>query len=89
MSHRPDIDSYIQQNSFEEAVVIKDNEVKNPILRETKLTSLLDPQEIWVNLDNYLSSLNNDKDVSIPMTEEEKAEVHGFDRKTSFRNPIK
>jgi len=89
MNKEVDIDSFIKQNSFEESILFKSDFIKNPILKNTKITSLLDSQEIWVNLDNYLSSLNNDKDVSIEMTEEEKAETHGFDRKTSFRNPIK
>ncbi len=61
---------------------------ENPILKNTKITSIISEQEIWEELQNYISSLNNDKDVSLPMTDKERAETHGFD-KHSFRNPIK
>lgn len=59
-----------------------------PILADTKLTSVLNAEEIWQTLQNYISSLDNDKDVSIPMTDKDKAAIHGFD-KHSFRHPIK
>ena len=60
-----------------------------PILGNTQITSLLDAQEIWIELQTYFSSLQNDKDVDLHMTDVEKAINHGFDKKTSFRNPIK
>lgn len=62
--------------------------IEKPILTNTKLTSILDPQEIWIALQIYISSLGNDRDVNIPMTDKDKAEVHGFN-KQSFRHPIK
>jgi hypothetical protein len=58
------------------------------ILANTKLTSLLDPFEVWKDIQTYISSIGNDKDISTPMTEKQKVESHGFDE-NSFRNPIK
>ena len=65
-----------------------DYSIDLPILANTKLTSILDPQAIWSVLQNYISSLDNDRDVSIPMTDVAKAATHGFD-KHSFRHPVK
>lgn len=62
--------------------------IDNPIIGETKLTSILDPVEIWIALQTYISSLDNDRDVSIPMTDKQKADIHGFNNQ-SFRHPIK
>jgi hypothetical protein len=61
----------------------------NSILKETSLTSLFTPEEIWIELQTYISSLNNDEDKETTLTDVERAEKHGFDRVTSFRNPIK
>lgn len=62
--------------------------IKLPILDGTSLTGILKQFEIWKELNTYLSSLDNDKDVSINMSDVSKAETHGFD-KYSFRHPIK
>jgi hypothetical protein len=59
-----------------------------PILAGTSLTKIIDPFEIWKALQMYISSLNTEKDIELDMTEEAKAETHGFD-KQSFRHPIK
>lgn len=81
---------YKFNESFTEAIrKVYDKEINLPILKETKFTSLLDAQEVWIELQTYFSSLDNDKDISIPMTDVERAEIHGFDKKTSFRHPIK
>ena len=82
--------TYIYEGSYKEVVKPYENRVIDlPILKNTKLTSILDGQKIWIALQTYLSSLGNDRDVSIPMTDVEKAEIHGFDKKTSFRHPVK
>lgn len=62
--------------------------IELPIIANTKLTSVLDAEKIWRDLQNYISSLDNDVDVSIPMTDKDKAATHGFD-KHSFRHPVK
>lgn len=59
-----------------------------PILKDTSLTKILDSFELWKQLNTYISSLDNDKDVSLHMSEEDKAAIHGFD-KHSFRHPTK
>lgn len=57
-----------------------------PILAESKITSIIDGEDIWKELQNYISSLNNEKKVDLNLSDEEKAVNHGFDKKTSFRN---
>lgn len=81
---------WIASESYSEIISeIPDRAIENPILSKTGLTSILDPEEIWIELQAYISSLGNDKDISIEMTDIERAEIHGFDKKTSFRHPIK
>jgi hypothetical protein len=63
--------------------------IPNPILKETKIPSFIEAKDIYINLLNYLSAQKNDKDYSTDLTDIDKAENHGFDKKTSFRNPIK
>ena len=85
-----DKEEFIKNGKFEElAKPDSFYTIKNPILAGTQLTSLINPEEIWKELANYISSLNNDKDISIPMTDVEKAINHGFDKRTSFRHPVK
>jgi hypothetical protein len=82
--------NYIPQ-SIEEVIrlVEKDHtSVYLPILKNTSLTKFLDPFELWKAINTYISSLGNDKDVSLHMSEEDKAAIHGFDRH-SFRHPTK
>lgn len=80
---------YNFEDSYTELIKnIIDKDIKNPILKDTQITSLINPEEIWIELQNYISSLNNDKDIDLNLTDKEKAEIHGFDKK-SFRNPIK
>jgi hypothetical protein len=62
---------------------------ENPILIETPIPSLIPAREFYNNLDNYFRSLKNDKAVKIENSDIEKAINHGFDKKTSFRHPVK
>jgi len=80
--------TYKINESFNEVVEGTFNEFVLPILAQTKITSLIDSQEIWIELQTYISSLDNDKDIRLKMTDKEKVSIHGFD-KNSFRNPIK
>lgn len=67
-----------------------DNGIRNlPIIKDTKLTSILDPFELWKEISTFISSQKNDKNVDIINTDKDKIINHGFDVKTSFRNPIK
>lgn len=61
--------------------------IENPILKDTLFTQI-PPNEIWNNLYNYFSSLK-DKPIIDSRTDIEKIESHGFDKKTSFRHPVK
>jgi len=63
--------------------------VLNPILKDTSFTSLLSQQDIWVDLSNYISSKYNDKTITIKNTDVDKLVNHGFDKRTSFRHPVK
>lgn len=61
--------------------------IPNPILADTGLMKLIDPQDIWVALDQYLSSLKNDvNQESAGLTDKDKAINHGFSHPESFRN---
>jgi hypothetical protein len=59
----------------------------NPILSGTCISSMIAPEDIYRNLEMYLSSLHNDKNQeSQGLTDKDKAVNHGFDKKESFRN---
>lgn len=63
-------------------------EIKNPILKDTYITSYIDPSEIYDKLYNYLISIR-EKPIVDNRNDIQKLESQGFDRKTSFRHPIK
>jgi hypothetical protein len=63
--------------------------LENPILKNTPIPSLIPAREIYNNLDNYFRSMRNDKTVELVNSDIDKAINHGFDKKTSFRHPIK
>lgn len=78
----------ILTNNYKETITRGYKNCNNPILAATSLTKIIDGDMIWKEVQTYLSSLNNDVDCNISMSDKEKAETHGFD-KYSFRNPIK
>jgi hypothetical protein len=87
---KPKEEYWVITNNYKETITkVYDDPINLPILKDTQLTQWLDPEEVWKELQNYISSLKNDKDVDLKMSDVEKAEIHGFDKKTSFRNPIK
>ena len=58
---------------------------KSPIiLSKTKLPSILNPQDIYMAIDEWLSHKKDDVNVDT-MTVKEKVVSHGFDTKESFR----
>lgn len=63
--------------------------IELPIFAGTSLTGILNAEEIWKELSNYISSLKNDKAVDIGTTDIEKVVNHGFDKKESFRGKNK
>lgn len=63
--------------------------VVNPILMEYKINHLLgDSKQIYQEIEMWLTNYNN-KIVESNITDKEKIVSHGFDKKTSFRHPIK
>ena len=66
----------------------REDYISNPIFVNTSLTKVLDASSVWIEIQTYISSLDNDKDIESNITDKEKVVVHGFD-KYSFRHPIK
>lgn len=69
----------------EEIKVEEKDAIPNPILDGTPIASLIPAQEIYDALYSYISSLN-DVEIADNRNDVQKAESHGFDKKTSFRN---
>jgi hypothetical protein len=59
--------------------------VENPVLMNSKITKLLNPEEIYLAIYSYISA-RNEKDIKDSRTNDEKIMSNGFDTKTSFRN---
>ena len=59
--------------------------IPNLIFRETKIPSVVKAEDLYNAFDEYFHHLKDDIDCE-KMTDEEKIESHGFDKKTSFRN---
>jgi hypothetical protein len=63
---------------------------KNVNLKEHGLSKVFTAPEIYQILDVFVSNvLVKDEMPMSPMTDEEKIQSHGFDKKSSFRHPIK
>jgi len=81
---------HILSDNYKDTITkVFENNIELPILAGTQLTKILNKDVIWKELQNYLSSLKNDENKSTKLTDVEKAVNHGFDKKTSFRHPIK
>jgi len=63
--------------------------ISNPILADTDIPKFIDGLNIWKNLSMYISSKYNDKTILIVNSDTDKIINHGFDKKSSFRHPIK
>lgn len=58
-----------------------------PILNNAGFASIIQPEEIYMGIEEYLLALKNDKPAeSFGLTDVDKIVNHGFDKKTSFRN---
>jgi hypothetical protein len=75
-------DVLINENRLEQ-------KIDNPILSNTCIPHFIPAKDIWISLMNYISSKYNDKTIDIKNSDVDKIVNHGFDKKTSFRNPIK
>lgn len=58
--------------------------LENPIMVDTWIPSVIPGIDIWVEVSNYLLSIKDPK-IEDNMSDIEKLESHGFDKKTSFR----
>ena len=61
--------------------------IKNPIFSGTWLSSFISPEEMYNEVYNYLISIREPK-IEDNRNDVQKLESKGFDKKTSFRNPI-
>lgn len=59
--------------------------IKNPILKDTPIPAVVDAEKVWQALYDFLLKSKEPKIVD-SRTDIEKAESHGFDKRTSFRN---
>lgn len=66
----------------------KNTHINNPILAKTYIPSFIPAEEIWNEICSYLLSVR-EKPFVDNRGDVEKAESHGFDRKTSFRGKNK
>jgi hypothetical protein len=58
----------------------------NPILKDSKIPSIIPAEKIMQGLELYFSSLNEDKTINISLTDNDKLINHGFDKRWSFRH---
>lgn len=64
---------------------ITKEKIINPILKNTYIPNMINAEEVWSELYEYISSLN-DKEITDNRTNDEHIESHGFDKKISFRH---
>jgi hypothetical protein len=76
---------------FSEAPSIRryylNEEIQNPIFTGTWVTSFLNAEEVYNEIYNYLISIKEPKIID-NRNDVQKLESKGFDKKTSFRNPV-
>lgn len=78
-----EINHDLLEKSFRTHVIMR-----NPILKDSLIPSVIPAEEIWQNLYDYLSA-KNEPEVKDNRSDIQKLEGHGMDKKTSFRHPIK
>lgn len=62
------------------------DKTKIPILSQTGIPAVIQPEQIFLGIEEYLSSKSNDRSMeSEGLTDVDKAVNHGFDKRTSFR----
>lgn len=60
--------------------------IELPILKNTQFVKFLNPESVWMDINTFISSKKNDKNIDIINTDKDKVINHGFDVKSSFRN---
>lgn len=76
---------FYKGSSFEISDDDRNMIIENPILCSTYIPKFIEPNEMWNNIYEYISSLN-DKEIVDTRTNEQHIDSHGFDRKISFRH---
>lgn len=66
---------------------IVEKEIKIPILNSTKISTVVDPRDIFYSIEEYFSLEKSDSERIEPIgaTNDDKIVMHGFDTKVSFR----
>jgi hypothetical protein len=82
-------EEFVNVEYYSDLHIIENKIIPNVIFRETIIPSFIDPKEVWIALSNYISSKYNDKTVAIKNTDTDKIINHGFDKRWSFRHPVK
>jgi hypothetical protein len=67
--------------------IYKQHIIKNPILKDTYITSYISGEDMFLKIYNWLLS-EKDKPIIDKRTDIQKLEGYGFDKLSSFRNPI-
>lgn len=83
----PIICYYSYRSGFEISKYLIHQEVQNPIFSGTWVTTVIAPDEIYQNVYDYLISIREPNIVD-KRNDIQKLESKGFDKKTSFRNPV-
>lgn len=78
-----------QINNISDLSLSLNRAVSLPILKNTFVPAHIPAEEIWKELSNFISAKRDDKDIDIVNSDVDKATNHGFDKKSSFRHPIK
>ena len=81
----------MQLNKFFITQDMKRIEKHIPILKDTGLASFIEPLDIYLAFEEYFSKekTESERTESIGLTDTEKVENHGFDKRTSFRGKNK
>jgi len=85
--YKSDLNSDFKQfKILDDDKISDDSFISNPILKNTKIPSIIEPLEIYKNLEGYFSEFYRDKTIEIKMSNKEKIVSKGFDPISSFRN---
>ena len=78
---------YSYQHGLTISKYYTEQETHNPIFSGTWVTSLITPDEVYQNVYDYLISIR-EPNIIDNRNDVQKLESKGFDKKTSFRNPV-
>jgi len=89
---RVNSDDYIIKKNIAKSIIYQDFrgsfktiEKNIPLLKACGIANLINPMDIYLSFEEYFSLEKMEKEASIEITDINKLEKHGFDKKTSFR----